>query len=76
MIKPKIEIGPISPEAMCYDNAIMYCFSFNLDGKIGWRMPTRDEYLGSDASGWYVDDVSRHSNNLYPVTPVRDLKDD
>jgi hypothetical protein len=76
MIKPKIEIGPISPEAMSYDNAIMYCFSFNLDGKIGWRMPTRNEYLESDAIGWYVHDKLRHSNDLYQVTPVRDLKDD
>ena len=76
MIKPKIEIGPISPEAMCYDNAIMYCFSFNLYGKIGWRMPTRNEYLESDAIGWYVHDKARHSGDLYSVTPVRDLKDD
>lgn len=76
MIKPKIEIGPISQESMSYDNAILYCFLFNLDGKIGWRMPTFNEYIESDAMGWYVYDVSRHSNDLYPVTPVRDIKDD
>jgi hypothetical protein len=72
----KIEIGPISPESMSYDNAMLYCFSFNLDGKIGWRMPRFNEYIASNAMGWYVHDDLRHTNELYPVTPVRDLKDD
>lgn len=72
----QIEIGPISPEAMSYDNAILYCFSINIDGKIGWRIPTLDEYLASNAMGWYIRDSLRHSGGLYNVTPVRDLKDD
>ena len=76
MIKPKIEIGPISQESMSYDNAILYCFSVNIDGKIGWRMPTFYEYIELHAMGWYVYDDLRYSNDLYPVTPVRDLKDD
>ena len=76
MIKPKIEIGPASSHAMRYDEAVLYCFILEIDGKIGWRMPTLDEYLGSDAMGWYVHDSCRHYNDLYPVTPVRDLTHD
>lgn len=70
------EIAPKSSHQMSYDNAILYCFSLNIDGKIGWRMPTLNEYLGSDAMGWYILDDLRHYNDLYHVTPVRDLKDD
>ena len=74
--KLKIEIAPKSDSHMSYNDAILYCFSLNIDGKIGWRLPTLDEYLGTSAMGWYLDDRCRFSGELYPVTPVRDLKDD
>jgi hypothetical protein len=76
MIKPKIEIGPASSHAMRYDEAVLYCFILEIDGKIGWRIPTRDEHLASNAIGWYVHDKAQHFGDLYQVTPVRDLKDD
>jgi len=38
------EIAPKSTEitATWYE-AKMYCFSLNIDGKIGWRLPSKDE---------------------------------
>jgi hypothetical protein len=75
-VKLKIEIAPKSDSQMSYNDAILYCFSLNIDGKIGWRMPTLDEYLGTSAMGWYLYDTCRFSGDLYPVTPVRELKDD
>ena len=40
----KFEIAPKSTEiqANWYD-AKLYCFSLDIDGKTGWRMPTKEE---------------------------------
>ena len=38
------------------DEAILYCFQLNINGKTGWRLPTRDEYFDSnDIEGWFTD---------------------
>jgi hypothetical protein len=38
------EIAPKSTEVrLTWEEARMYCFSLNIDGKIGWRLPTNDE---------------------------------
>ena len=57
-------------------NIDLYLFVLKIDGKIGWRLPTLDEYLGTSVMGWYLDDRCRFSGELHPITPVRDLKDD
>lgn len=39
-----IEIAPKSTEIQAnWDDARLYCFGLNIDGKIGWRLPTREE---------------------------------
>ena len=76
MIKTKIEIGKPTAMRMTYDEAVMYCFALNINGKIGWRLPTYDEYCNAFFSGWYQDDPYRSFPDVYIVTPVRDLKDD
>jgi hypothetical protein len=45
-----IELAPIEyMKAMSWDEAKLYCFLLNIDGKIGWRLPTMRElhWLGS-----------------------------
>ena len=38
------EIAPKSTEVQLnWDDARLYCFSLNIDGKIGWRLPTKEE---------------------------------
>jgi hypothetical protein len=38
------EIAPKSTEIQSdWYEARMYCFSLNIDGKVGWRLPTKDE---------------------------------
>lgn len=38
------EIAPKSTEIEAnWDDARLYCFSLNIDGKVGWRLPTKDE---------------------------------
>lgn len=38
------EIAPKETEIQAtWDEAKMYCFSLNIDGKIGWRLPTKEE---------------------------------
>lgn len=44
MIKD-IDIGPSTRFGKSYDEAIMFCFSLDIDGKKGWRLPTRSEWL-------------------------------
>ena len=56
-----IEIAPKEYEIRAtWDNARLYCFSLNIDGKVGWRLPTVKEldqfYLlpnGDFARGFY-----------------------
>ena len=39
-----IEIAPKSTEArLNWDDAKFYCFALNIDGKTGWRLPTKEE---------------------------------
>lgn len=38
------EIAPKSTEIQAnWNDATLYCFSLNIDGKIGWRLPTKEE---------------------------------
>jgi hypothetical protein len=40
------EIAPKSSEVQAtFDEARMYCFSLNVDGKVGWRLPTKYELI-------------------------------
>ena len=41
----KYEIAPKLTEAYIknWDDARLYCFSLNIDGKTGWRLPTKEE---------------------------------
>ena len=41
----KYEIAPKSTELeeLNWNDAILYCFSLNVDGKTGWRLPTNEE---------------------------------
>lgn len=56
----KFEISPKSYEvALSWDDARLYCFSLNIDGKTGWRLPTMKELKEIYESendfeqGWY-----------------------
>jgi hypothetical protein len=40
----KYEIAPKSTEIQAnWDDARLYCFALNIDGKTGWRLPTKEE---------------------------------
>jgi hypothetical protein len=72
-----IEIAPIDRELkLNYEEAMLYCFSLNIDGKIGWRLPTKNEWYDNDAlmGCWYIGRPTRLGNWL--LAPVRDIKDD
>ena len=53
------EIAPKSTEVrLTWEEARMYCFSLNIDGKIGWRLPTKEELneiyeSENDFEEWY-----------------------
>ena len=75
MIKPKIEIAPEEYwRVLTFDEARMYCFALNIDGKTGWRLPTHLEYTRNPGiAGW---DIPYDKDYKINVSPVRDLKDD
>lgn len=59
-------------------DAILYCFSLNIDGKTGWRLPTDDETQKAGMHYRYF--VVHTSDGLFHdyttpwVVPVRDVK--
>jgi hypothetical protein len=78
----KLEIGPVSPINLTYDEAVLYCFSLEIDGKIGWRIPTYAEfndfrcYLSGVTPGnhccWYKDEHVGESikRRVYPIRNI------
>ena len=56
-----IEIAPKEYEvSLSFDESKMYCFLLNVDGKLGWRLPTIEELEGIYTcindfrkNGWY-----------------------
>jgi hypothetical protein len=42
----KFEIAPKKYEIKAnWDDARLYCFALNIDGKTGWRLPTKNELI-------------------------------
>lgn len=78
----KIEFAPKEYwKQMSADEAILYCFSLTINGKIGWRLPTEQEwcrYPRKLRAAWDQADVTNPllKNALFDCRPVRDLKDD
>jgi hypothetical protein len=70
-MKSKIEIAPTSENWLSYEEALVYCFALNIDGKIGWRLPTDREFQNNcRIRGWYLNEQCPEP---LTVTPVRDL---
>lgn len=69
-----IEIAPKEYwRVLTFDEARLYCFALNIDGKTGWRLPKHLEYVRNpDIASW---DISYDKNYKINVSPVRDLKD-
>ena len=78
-----IEIAPSEYwKELSLTESIVYCFSLNVDGKIGWRLPTETEHVDwirtIGRTSWDqadAGDVYDISDTLTCI-PVRDLKDD
>lgn len=74
------EVAPIEYQIrVTHTEAILYCFSLNIDGKTGWRLPTFEE-IG--AAGLFYGTFSLHYSNyeyewkpdwVCQVRPVRDI---
>jgi hypothetical protein len=48
-----IEIAPEKYwKHLQFDEAKLYCFSLNINGKIGWRLPTHSEYMKFNSPWW------------------------
>ena len=65
----KFEIAPKSTEIQAnWGGARMYCFSLKVDGKVGWRLPTKDELNEIYQSendyelDWYWSSTERNDN--------------
>ena len=75
----KLEPTPTEyQQVMSYSDANLYCFSLNIDGKTGWRLPTIDElgelYKQTNDSMWclaYCESDHDAFNRL--CWPVREM---
>jgi hypothetical protein len=72
-----VELAPQSYiKATSLEEAQMYCFSLNIDGKVGWRFPTPEEcyYFNlMHAYFWHSDDIGNDPDETCLIHPVRDL---
>ena len=63
-----------------YSEAVIYCFSLNIDGRVGWRLPmTSENILASELmkyNYWCTEHKILSSTIQLTAIPVRDLKDD
>lgn len=73
------EVAPIEYRVMLtHEEAIMYCFSLNINGEVGWRLPTWDEVnkAGLEWGEMCVNCASSEPwdpTRSYAVRPVRDI---
>jgi hypothetical protein len=83
----KFETAPIQNQIQCrsYDEAKMYLMFLEIDGKRGWRMPTRYERTKYFRVGQHVnepvwdlldEDTVLLNNKTRRLIPVRDRNDD
>jgi hypothetical protein len=66
------EIAPKSTEIQAnWEDAKMYCFALNADGKTGWRLPTKQELneicqSGNDfENNWYWSSTEGNGNGAW-----------
>lgn len=85
-----IELAPEEYwKELSLDEAVMYCFTLTVNGKIGWRLPTKDDSKTilkrfrkkyPAVSWWESYDFDNKDdcwhNDIFTTIPVRDLKDD
>jgi hypothetical protein len=79
------EIAPKSTEIQAnWHDVKLFCFALNIDGKTGWRLPTKDELheiyeSENDFEKWYYwcsddhNDSNYHSWFTWRVRAIRDL---
>lgn len=65
------------------EEAMLYCFVLNVDGQLGWRLPTAFEaklqydLIHENVAVWSTSDLSYPWGEItFTVIPVRDIKDD
>jgi hypothetical protein len=71
----EIQFAYKSKNLLTYDEALIYCQFFEHNGFRDWRMPTKQECLRKNLTGWYLGRYSAHlsSNRTWWVCPVRTL---
>lgn len=73
----KIEIAPEEYYIRCtYEDALLYCFQLEIDGKTGWRLPNYSESSVEFTCAWYQNDRAFNSvetGKKFYAIPVRDI---
>jgi hypothetical protein len=72
------EIAPKKYHIECsYNEALLYCFQLEIDGKKGWQLPTRREAdFGRVEICWWIDDEAVNLQDYFITIPVRDITND
>ena len=81
----KLEVAPKKYRLnLTHNEAVMYCFSLNINGKVGWRLPTKLEwstlvtrdtkYNYSFEYNWIAEDQDNvDSDKVYMAIPIRTI---
>lgn len=81
----KLEVAPKKYRLeLTYNEAVMYCFSLNINGKVGWRIPTQLEwstlatrdtkYNYSFGYAWIAADRDNFDDDkVYLAIPIRTI---
>ena len=69
------EIAPVDYwQALPFEDARLYCFSLNIDGKTGWRLPSKEELvriwstneLDNYTLYWAQDEADHYRDRMAP----------
>lgn len=76
-MKSNIEFAPKEywVDKITYNDAVLYCFALDVDGRSKWRLPTNEERcLHYELSrSWYAGDEYQDIGIVYSAIPVRDI---
>lgn len=61
----KIEWLELDIDRLKWDDARLYCFSLNIDGKVGWRLPTIEELDSLHHTGKIKSELTYWSSKTY-----------
>ena len=73
-IKDSVEMAPQEYlKILNYSESVLYCFSLEIDGKVGWRLPKESELTWGENTRVWHNGCYNLDYHIRHCVPVRDL---